>query len=173
MNYRVIAGLCLALCVIFAGVGIVQGQEKGKDDAATVEKKDEKKDDAKEDAKDEEKVLTKKEFDELMDTVNTAWNKLKINARKKMGDKAAAAADEITEAAKQMLRYDGEVLNGDEKGKKARDQKDYKDWVKALEEAATDYAKFARKSDWDKADAAKDKINETCGNCHDVYEPVD
>ena len=102
--------------------------------------------------------LTSKEFDELMEEIKTSWNKLKINARKKMGDNAAECADEIAKASEKILRYDGEVLKGDEKGKKARDQKDFKEWVEALKEAAENYSKYAKKGKWDKADEAKDKI---------------
>lgn len=170
MSYRLFAILCLALSVAFAGFSAVQGQDK-------VQKKDEKKDekteDKKDEAKEDEKPLTKEEFDALMEEIKTSWNKLKINARKKMGDKAAENADEISKVSDKILRYDGEVLKGDQKGKKARDQKDFQDWVAALKKAAEDYAKHARKSDWDKAEAAKDRINETCGDCHDLYEPVD
>lgn len=169
MSYRVLAALCLALSIAFAGIGMVQGQDKGKEDSSKVEKKED--GEKKDEKKDEEKPLTKEEFDKVMDEINTSWNKLKINARKKMGDKAAEAADDMAKASEKILRYDGEVLKGDEKGKKARDQKDFKEWVEALKEAAEDYSKYAKKGDWDKADTAKDKINETCGNCHDIYEP--
>ncbi|MBZ0136625.1 MAG: cytochrome c [Planctomycetes bacterium] len=168
MSYRMIAALCLMLAFTFAGIGLIQGQDQNKD-AKKEAKGDEKPD--KKDEKAEDKPLTKKEFDVLMEEIEDAWNKLKFDNRKKMGDKAAESADTIAEAAVKIMRYDGEVLKGDDKGKKARDQKDFKEWVEALEKAAKDYSKYAKKGDWDKASEAKDKINESCGNCHDAYEP--
>lgn len=177
MSYRVICASCLALCLVFAGAGFIQAQNAKppvkKEEAKNEDKKDDEKKDPKDDAKDAEKPLTAKEFEEVMEDIKTAWNKLKINARKKMGDKAAEAADEIAALTPKILRYDGEVLTGDEKGKKAAEQKDFKKWVEALKKGAEDYSKYAKKGDWDKADKAKDEINETCGDCHDVYEPED
>jgi cytochrome c556 len=164
MNHRLIAACLLALCVIFAGAGLISAQSKNEAKKEDV-KKDEKP------AKEEPEPLEKAEFDALMEEVKTSWNKLKINARKKMGDKAAECADELAAAAPKILLYDGLVLTGDKKGEKARDQKDYKDWVAELEKQAKEYSKHAKKSDWDKAKAAQDKINEVCGACHDVYEP--
>lgn len=172
MSYRIAAALCLMLSIAFAGIGLIQGQDKKdtpKDDRSEEpaknggEKADEK------DAA--EKPLSEKEFDALMEEIKGAWNKLKFDNRKKMGDKAAESGDTIAEAAAKIMRYDGEVLKGDNKGKKARDQKNFKEWVEALETAAKDYSKYAKKGDWDKAGEAKDRINESCGNCHDVYEP--
>ena len=186
MSYRVLCACSLALCLIFAGAGLIQAQTakskdgdkaSGKEADKDSEKKDEKKDekDGEKDAekKDEEKPLSHHDFEEVMEDIKTAWNKLKINARKKMGDKAAESADEIAKLAPKVLRYDGEVLEGDDKGKKARDQKDYKKFVEALKEAAEDYSKYAKKGDWEKADKAKDAINQSCGDCHDKYEPAD
>jgi cysteinyl-tRNA synthetase len=181
MRNRLVAVFALVMCVIFAGLGFVNAQDKPRDDKAAGKaeskkeqpKEEPKKEEPKEEPKDEEKPLTKKEFDDLMEEIKTSWNKLKINARKKMGDKAAENADEIAAVAKKILRYDGPVLEGDNKGKKAREQDDYQKWVEDLEKAAKDYAKHARKSKWDKADEARDKINETCGACHDAYEPID
>lgn len=168
MSYRFIAACLLGLCVIFAGAGFISAQSKNakKDD---VKKEAEKKDDEKKE--EEPKPLDKAEFDALMEEVKTSWNKLKINARKKMGDNAATCADELAAAAPKILLYDGLVLTGDKKGEKARDQKDYKDWVAELEKQAKEYSKHAKKSDWDKAKVAQDKINEVCGACHEVYEP--
>lgn len=155
----------LAASVALAGAGIVLGQT-----AQPV--KDEKKEEKKDEKKPEEKPMTKAEYDELMEKeVKDAWNRLKINERKKMGEKAAEAADIIAKAAPKMLRYDGKVLAGENKGKLAREQKDFKQWVDDLKKHAEEFAKHARKGDWDKAGASREKINETCGACHDVYEP--
>lgn len=168
MSYRFVAAVLLVLSIVFAGAGLVQSQ----DDKPKEEKKEEgKKEGEKDVEKAEEKPLTSKEFHDLMEDMKKAWNRLKIHARNKMGDKAAEAADELTALAAKAKRYDGEVLTGDNKGKKARDQKDFQDWCKAMEDAAKEYAAQAKKSKWDKADVQKDKINETCGACHDVYQP--
>ncbi|MCC7507860.1 MAG: cytochrome c [Planctomycetes bacterium] len=157
MPYRKIAVLFLALGFAFAAAGMVAGQAK---DEKPAEKKE------------PEKPLTKAEFDDLMEKeVKDAWNKLKINDKKKMGEKAAEAADVIAAAAAKVLRYDGKVLKGENKDKLAREQKDFKDWVDAMKKHAEEYAKHARKGDWTKAAASREKINETCGACHDVYEP--
>ncbi len=161
MPYRKVAMLFLALGFAFGAAGIVAGQAKE-------DKPDEKKDEKKE----PEKPLTKAEFDDLMEEeVKNAWNKLKINDRKKMGERAAEAADVIAASAAKVLRYDGKVLKGDNKDKPAREQKDFKDWVDAMKKHAEEYAKHARKGDWTKAAASREKISETCGACHDVYEP--
>lgn len=169
MSYRIAAAVLLVLSLVLAGAGLIQGQ----DDKPKEEKKEEtkKEESKKEGEKAEEKPLTSKEFHDLMEDMKKAWNRLKIHARNKMGDKAAEAADELAALAAKAKRYDGEVLTGENKGKKARDQKDYQDWCKAIEDAAKEYSAQAKKSKWDKADEQKDKINETCGACHDVYQP--
>jgi hypothetical protein len=167
MSTRVAAAVLFALSLAFLGAGLIHGQTA----KAKEEPKAETKEDGKEGEKEEIKPLSHKEMVETMESVETQWNKLKIHARNKMGDKAAAAADEIAKLAPELLRYDGNVLEGDNKDKKARDQKDYKDWVAALIKACEEYSKHAKKSDWDKADKEKDKINETCGDCHELYEP--
>jgi hypothetical protein len=168
MSYRIAAILMLATSLAFLGASLIQGQTVKKE-----EPKAETKEGEKEGEKEEEEVkpLTHKEMVENMEAVETQWNKLKIHARNKMGDKAGAAADEIAKLAPAILRYDGKVLDGDKKGELARDQKDFKDWVAALIKACEEYSKYAKKSDWDKADKEKDKINETCGDCHELYEP--
>jgi hypothetical protein len=175
MSYRVATAVLLVLSIAFAGAGLVQGQaETPKEEKKEEAKKDEaKKDEAGKEGEKaaEETPLTAKEFDTLMEDMKKAWNRLKIHARNKMGDKAAEAADELAALATKARRYDGEVLTGENKGKKARDQKDFQDYLKVMEDAAKEFAAQAKKGKWDKADAQKDKINETCGGCHDVYQP--
>ncbi len=167
MSYRLIAGLFLALGLLCGGVSFVAGQAAEKKE----DKKEEKKDEAKDEAK-EEKPLTSKEYMDLMESeVKDSWNKLKIHHRNKRGEQAATAADTLAKAFPKLMRYDGEVLKGDNKGKKAREQKDFKGWAEDLKTNAEEYAKHVRKGDWDKAEKSKDKINETCGACHDAYEP--
>lgn len=171
----VMAAVCLSLAVAL-GDSAAQGTTKkpAADPKKEVPKPEDKKEDAADEKKDEKKEdppLTKAEFDTLMEEMKTAWNKLKLNAKKKMGDKAAENADEIVKTAEKLHRYDGEVLKGDNKGKKAREQKDWQDWAAALKKHAEEFAKHARKSEWDKADKSRDAINTTCGDCHDVYEP--
>jgi hypothetical protein len=169
MSIRVAAAVLFALSLAFLGAGLINGQTAK---AKKEEPKTETKEDEKEGEKEEEvKPLTHKEMVENMEAVETQWNKLKIHARNKMGDKAGAAADEMAKLAADILRYDGKVLEGDKKDELARDQKDFKDWVAALIKACEEYSKYAKKSDWDKANKEKDKINETCGDCHELYEP--
>jgi hypothetical protein len=171
MSYRLFAGVFLALGLLCGGVSLVVGQAVGE---KKEEKKEEKKDDSgdKKDEAKEEKPLTNKEYLDLMESeVKDSWNKLKINHRNKRGEQAATAADNLAKAFPKLMRYDGEVLKGDNKGKKAREQKDFKGWADDLKTNAEEYAKHVRKGDWDKAEKSKDKINETCGACHDVYEP--
>jgi hypothetical protein len=169
MSYRVAAVVMLALSIAFLGAGLIHAQTAKKEESKTEEKKE---GDKEEEKKDEIKPLTQKEMHDTMEAVEKAWNKLKIHARNKMGDKAAAAADDIAKLSADLLRYDGNMLETENKDKKARDQKDYQDWVAALIKAAEEYSKHAKKSAWDKADKEKDKINETCGDCHEKYEPV-
>lgn len=120
------------------------------------------------------RTLDADKYHSLMnDDINRAWSVLKINARKKMGENAAKGADDIAALAPKILRYEGPVLQGKNKGKPARHQKDFQKWVKELKEAAEDYAKHARKGDWDKAEDARDRISDTCADCHDEYEPID
>jgi hypothetical protein len=166
----------LVLSLAFLGAGLIHAQATKKEEPKAEEKKDDKEAEKEgekegEGEKEEIKPLTKQEMHDTMEAVEKAWNKLKIHARNKMGDKAAAAADEIAKLSAELLRYDGNMLEPENKDKKARDQQDYKDWVAALIKAAEEYSKHAKKSAWDKADKEKDKINETCGDCHEKYEP--
>ncbi|MCB9895302.1 MAG: cytochrome c [Planctomycetes bacterium] len=180
MSYRVIAACLLVFSLVFAGVGLIHAQTvKGKEDAKKEDKKEEKKDegktdegkDEKKDDEKEEKYLTHHEAEETMEAMEKAWNKLKMNLKNKRGDVVAEQADIIADHAAKFRKYDGEVLTGDEKGKKARDQKDFKEWLDKLEEAAKEISKQANKSKWDKVDEAKEKAGDTCGACHDVYQP--
>jgi hypothetical protein len=172
MSYRWIAGAFLALGLLCGGVSLVVGQAAGE---KKEDKQEDKKDDSAGDKKDEpkeEKPLTNKEYLDMMESeVKDAWNKLKIHHRNKRGEQAAGAADNLVKTAPKLMRYDGDVLKGDNKGKKAREQKDFKGWVDDLKTNAEEYARHVRKGDWDKAEKSKDKINETCGACHEVYEP--
>jgi hypothetical protein len=174
MSNRVAAVVLLVLSLAFLGAGLIHAQAAKKEEPKAEDKKEEEKKegDKEEEKKEEIKPLTQKEMHDTMEAVEKAWNKLKIHARNKMGDKAAAAADEIAKLSADLLRYDGNMLEPENKEKKARDQQDYKDWVAALIKAAEEYSKHAKKSAWDKADKEKDKINETCGDCHEKYEPV-
>ncbi len=174
---KIIPLLVLAVaCFAFAGLSVIEGQ-----DAKEKEAKEAKEgckgckgceEEAKPKEDKEKKVLSEEEYDDLMeDKIKKAWNKLKINARKKMGPQAAKYAAELDELAPEILKYDGLVLTGENKGKKARDQKDFKEFVKNMQKYAKDYAKYAKKGKWDKADKAKDGISDTCSGCHDLYEP--
>ena len=143
---RAIAIVSFVLCAAFAGIGLVQAQTaKPKVDEKKVETKDEKSDEKKDDEK-KEKYLTIHEAHESMEAVEKAWNKLKMNLRNKRGDVVAEQADLIAEHAAKFKKYDGEVLTGDEKGKKARDQKDFIKWLDEMEEGAKEISKQAAKS---------------------------
>lgn len=178
MNHRLLTMLFITLCLTFAGMSLVSGQEKeaegaGQEDAEgdTGEEKDQEgKDDEK--AEDEPEVMSDDAFHDFMeDTINHNWKRLKIDHRKKMADRAATAAENMKKAAPKILQYDGEVLRGNKKGEKARDQKDFQRWVKQFESDLEDYATQVRKGNWDKGDELKDKLNDVCADCHDAYEP--
>ena len=173
MSYRAIAACIVVLSLVFAGVGLVHAQTaKAKEDTKKEEKNDDKKEEKKDDEKkDEVKYLTHEEAEETMETMEKAWNKLKMNLKNKRGDVVAEQADIIAEHAAKFKKYDGLVLTGDEKGKKARDQKDFTEWLDKLEEAAKEISKQAGKSKWDKVDKAKEEASDTCGKCHDLYQP--
>jgi hypothetical protein len=173
MHYRLAAVLFLMVGLGLAGASLIYSQDNPPKDEKQAEKQEEKKQEKKQEKVDDaEKPLTSKEYSALMeDEVKDAWNKLKINHRNKRGEQAAASADSLAGTSPKILRYDGEVLKGDNKGKKARDQKDFQGWAADLKKHAEEYARHARKGDWDKAEKSKDKINETCGHCHDAYEP--
>lgn len=175
MKTRSLTALLLAAAMLFCAAGYIasqdtQGEEKddkkqegqGKEDSKEAEKKD---------PPDDNGPMKKADFGVFMDSeVKAAWNRLSINHRRKMGDRAAEAADELVKFADKILRYDGEVLKGDKKGEKARDQDDFKGWVSDMKKHAEAYAKHARKGDWDKATTARTDIDKSCKACHEVYE---
>jgi hypothetical protein len=173
MRYPLFAGVFLTLCLAFAFAGVAPAfaDNKKQDDKKEGEKKDDKKDGKREGEKKADPPLTAKEFEDLMNDIQRAWNGLKIHHRNRRAEQAAQQADRIVELAEKGLRYDGEVLKGDNKGKKARDQADYKEWNEDMRKGAEDFARYARAGDWDKAATARERINNSCGNCHDVYEP--
>lgn len=172
---KIIPLLILAVaCFAFAGLSVIESQAvKEKEDKGAKEGcEEEAKPEAKPKEEKEKKILSEEEYDELMEgPIKKAWNKLKINARKKMAPQAAKYAAELAELAPDVLKYDGLVLTGENKGKKARDQKDFKEFVKDMQKYAKEYAKYAKKGKWDKADKAKDALSDTCSGCHDIYEP--
>lgn len=164
MHYRLAAGFLLAAALGTFGVAQVLGQDAPPKPADKPAPK------AAEEKKEPE-VLDAEGFETLMDDIKDEWNKVKLNLKKKMADPAAAAAEALAKHAPNTLKYDGAVLDGDAKGKKAREQQDFKDWAKALEDAAKAFAKHAKAGDWEKAGAEKEKIGKTCTDCHDKYEP--
>jgi len=163
MRYGALCWVFLTLCLMFAAAGLTQvhADDKG-------EKQEEKQPE-----KDENAPLTKKEFDETMEDIQRAWNRLKIQHRNRRAEQAAEQADIIAKSIEKVLRYDGDVLRGANKGQKARDQRDYQRWANDMKQGAEDFARHARRGDWDRAATAREKINESCGNCHDAYEPRD
>jgi soluble cytochrome b562 len=174
MSYRFLASLLAVLAVAFLAAGVSQSQENKPQDQPKDEKQDDTKRDDESKQKPEEppKPMTRKEFSVFMDEqVKGEWNRLRIMERRRMGERAAEAADKLVELAPQMLRYDGEVLRGESKGEKAREQKDFKDWVDSFRKQAEEYARLARAGDWDKAAEVREEVNKTCNACHDAYEP--
>jgi cytochrome c556 len=105
-----------------------------------------------------------------MKKIKTAQGKLRANLRNKKGAEAAEAGEELARLAADILRYDGDVKDGDNKGQKVRDQKDFKQWAEDLKKAGETVAKHAKAGKWDDADKEKDNIGRTCSNCHDVYD---
>lgn len=149
--------LTAVLSMGFAGLSVhAQAKEPPKKDEP---KKEEPK---KEEPKEE--WLDDAAMEKLMEECKDNWNKLKLNARSKMGDKAAEAADALAAAADKMLKYHK---------KEVREAKDYKDWVAELKKQAQEFSKAAKKSDWKEADKAKDKIATACNDdgCHSKYRP--
>lgn len=161
---------CMALSVLFASLTAVSAQEGGqgeKTDSSKETRKDgdkAKDEGGEKEEKEEEKWLDHEGMEELMEQIKEHWNKVKLNTRKKMGDKAADAADELVKLAPDVNRWEK---------KEAREDADYKKWVEALKENAEKFSKAARKGDWEAAGEAKEKIGETCGDCHDVWKEDD
>ena len=127
-------------------------------------KEEPKKEEPKKEEPKKEEWLDDDAMEKLMDECKDNWNKLKLNARSKMGDKAAEAADALAAAADKMLKYHK---------KEVREAKDYKDWAAELKKQAQEFSKAAKKSDWKEADKAKDKIATACNDdgCHSKYRP--
>jgi len=151
------------LLVFFAAVSFVFAGLSAHAQAAPGDKKCAPKEEPKKEEKKEE-WLDDDAMEKLMDECKDNWNKLKLNARSKMGDKAAEAADALAAAADKMLKYHK---------KEVREAKDYKDWVAELKKQAQEFSKAAKKSDWKEADKAKDKIATACNDdgCHSKYRP--
>ncbi|MCQ3951397.1 MAG: hypothetical protein DPW14_16435 [Planctomycetes bacterium] len=155
----------LALSMTLLGVlgfGTLALQAQGNDASKKEEpKKETPKEEPKKDAPKEE-WLDDAAYEKLMEECKDNWNKLKINAKSKMGDKAAEAADKLAEAADKMLKHHL---------KEMREAKDYKDWVAELKKAAQDFSKAAKKSDWKEADKQKEKLATSCSDdgCHGKY----
>lgn len=171
MHYRAIAAFCLVAALILGAVSTVIGQGKPPTPKEEPKKEEPKVDPKKEEPKKEElKPMTADEYDGLMKKIKTAQGKAKANIKNKKGAETAAAADELAKHAAEILRFDGDVQEGDNKGKKVRDQKDFKEWAEALKKASENLSKAAKAGKWDDADTEKDNIGRTCSNCHDVYD---
>lgn len=148
----------LAVCAVFFGAmaANAQGKQPAKEEPTKEEPK-------KEEPKKEE-WLDDEGMKKLMETLKDNWNKLKLNTRSKMGDKAAEAGDALAADADKMLKYHK---------KDVREAKDWQDWVAALKKQAQDFSKAAKKSDWKEAEKQRDKLAESCGDkgCHGKYRP--
>ena len=145
--------LCAVVSMAFAGLSVhAQAKEEPK-------KEEPKKEEPK-----KEEWLDDAGMEKLMEECKDNWNKLKLNARSKMGAAAAEAADALVAAADKMLKYHK---------KEVREAKDYKDWVAELKKQAQDFSKAAKKSDWKEAEKAKEKIATSCNDdgCHGKYRP--
>ena len=161
MRSAIVARVCLGATVTFAGLTLqAQSTDKPSKCAPKCTPKEEPK---KEEPKKEE-WLDDEAMEKLMEECKDSWNALKINAKSKMGDKAAEAADKLAEAAQKMLKYHK---------KEVREAKDYKDWAAELEKQAKEFSKLAKKSDWKEAEKAKEKIATSCNDdgCHSKYRP--
>lgn len=172
MHYRTIAFVCLAAAMTLGAVSTAMGQNKPPAPAEPTPKVEPKKEEPKvEEPKVEApKPMTADEYDGLMKKIKTAQGKAKANIKNKKGAETATSADELAKHAAEILRYDGDVKEGDNKGKKVREQKDFKEWAEALKKAAENLSKAAKAGKWDDADTEKDNIGRTCSNCHDVYD---
>jgi len=115
-------------------------------------------------------ILDKDQYEELMDDFKASWKELRTQAEARDQAKTQAEADKIVELAAKLPGFDGTVRDGENKGKKIRDQDDYKKFVEVFQKAAADYAAQVKTGDWEKADAIQGKIGEGCESCHDVYK---
>ena len=152
--------MLVCLCALSLGFAGLSVQAQAKPDPKKCAPKEEPK---KEEPKAEE-WLDDEGMKKLMEECKDNWNKLKLNARSKMGDKAAEAADALAAAADKMLKFHK---------KDVREAKDYKDWVADLKKQAQEFSKAAKKSDWKAADKAKDNLAKSCNDdgCHSKYRP--
>lgn len=170
MHHQLLAGFCLSLAVVCGGASLASGQAK---EAPKEPAKEAPKEAAKEAPKKEEiKPLTQKDYDQLMKDVKQAQGKMRATIRNKRGADAAAAADEMAGHAAKILLYDGDIAEGANKGKKARDQKDFQGWAGDLKAASEELAKQAKAGKWDKVNVEWEKVGKSCKNCHDVYDPT-
>lgn len=120
-------------------------------------------------AEPELKILDSDEFEEVMDGFKDGWKNTRAQAKARDQAKTQAEIDKIVELAAKLPGYDGDVKEGENKGKKVRDQEDFKKFVEDFQKAAADYAAHVKAGDWEKADAAESKIGAGCKSCHDVY----
>lgn len=171
MIARKLAAVSLVLALLFSAAGLMTGQQSKGEEKEDKKQEGEGKEDSAKDSPADDAPLKNDDFTVFMDgEIKAAWNRLSINHRRKMADRAAEAADELIKLSAKVLRYDGEVLKGDNKGKKAREQADFKGWVADMKKHAETYAKHARGGDWDKATTARTDIDKACKACHDAYE---
>lgn len=180
MHYRIVTAFCLVAALACGAVSTVIGQNnqpKPKDQPAKEEpKKPEpgqespKAEPPKAEEPKKPEPMTVEEYDGLMKKIKTAQGKAKANLKNKKGAETAAAADELAKLALEILRFDGNVEEGDNKGQKARDQKDFKEWAEALKKASENLSKAAKAGKWDDAETERDNIGRTCSNCHDAYD---
>ena len=162
MKYRWISVGLLVACLSFAGVSVAVGQEKPDSEETPAGEKTP-------DADDQSNPMA-----ELMDSkVKTAWKNVKKALKKK--DAAAGEINAIVLAALaegfKLYDADADAPDKGNKSKKVRNQKDYKAWVALFIKNASAFAKAAKAGDWDAAKKAKGTMGETCGDCHDLYQP--
>ncbi|MCB9933382.1 MAG: c-type cytochrome [Planctomycetes bacterium] len=115
-------------------------------------------------------ILDKDQYEEVMDGFKAAWKNLRAQAEARDQEKTQAEADKIVALAAKLPGFDGDVRDGENKGKKVRDQADYKKFVENFQKAVAEYAAQLKAGDWEKADAAQGKIGEGCESCHEVYK---
>ncbi|MCZ7606321.1 MAG: c-type cytochrome [Planctomycetota bacterium] len=120
-------------------------------------------------AEPELKILDSDEFEEVMDGFKDGWKNTRAQAKARDQAKTQAEIDKIVELAAKLPGYDGDVKDGENKGKKVREQEDFKKFVEDFQKATADYAAQVKAGDWEKADAAESKIGAGCKSCHDVY----
>jgi mono/diheme cytochrome c family protein len=107
-------------------------------------------------------ILDGDEFEDVMKGFKSANRSLRSAGHDK--EAATKAGEKLQKLAPKLAGYDG-----DHNGKKARDEDNWKKFVKQMEDAAKDYTNAAKAEEWEKADAASKKIGETCKGCHHEY----